>query len=46
MAQGAAVELDIVEGAEHFFGGADDGRVRQVFDRAMAFAAGCVSGRA
>jgi acetyl esterase/lipase len=40
---GVHVELDRVDGAAHFFGGADDATVRALFDRAMAFARGCVA---
>jgi acetyl esterase/lipase len=35
---GAPVELDVIDGAEHFFGGADDATVRAVFERAIGFA--------
>lgn len=40
-AAGARVELDAVEGAEHFFGGADDETVERIFARAMDFARDC-----
>lgn len=41
-AVGADVAFETVEGAEHFFGGADDDTVVAVFDRAMEFARRCV----
>jgi acetyl esterase/lipase len=37
-AAGAAVELEVVPGADHFFDGADD--VEAIFDRALAFLSG------
>ena len=37
-AAGAASSLDAIEGADHFFDGAGDERVRAIFDRAMTFA--------
>jgi acetyl esterase/lipase len=40
---GARVELDTVEGAEHFFGGADADTVERIFQRAMAFAKACTT---
>jgi acetyl esterase/lipase len=40
---GAAVELEKVEGADHFFGGSSDDEVQQIFERAMNFARRCVS---
>ena len=40
---GSTVELDAVDGAEHFFTGADDAQVRQIFDRAISFAVRCVT---
>jgi acetyl esterase/lipase len=41
-AVGANVELEAVQGAEHFFGGSND--VEGIFARAMAFARHCVIG--
>jgi acetyl esterase/lipase len=41
---GAAVDLERLEDAEHFFGGCDDVTVRGIFDRAMEFARTCVAG--
>jgi len=40
---GVDVTLETHEGAEHFFVGCDDNTVRGIFDRAMAFARGCVT---
>jgi acetyl esterase/lipase len=40
-AAGARVELDTVDGAEHFFGGADDPTVRTIFARLIEFARSC-----
>jgi acetyl esterase/lipase len=40
---GASVQLDAIDGAEHFFGDADDATVRQIFRRAIDFAVDCVS---
>jgi len=40
---GAPVELQPVQGADHFFAGADDATVRQIFERAIAFARRCVT---
>ena len=42
-AAGAQVELDTVDDAEHFFGGADDATVRAVFARLIAFARSCTA---
>lgn len=41
---GAEVTFETVEGAGHFFGGADDDEVVAIFDRAMAFALRCTGG--
>jgi acetyl esterase/lipase len=43
VAAGARVELETVDGAEHFFGGAGDARVRALFARVIGFAQRCVS---
>jgi hypothetical protein len=42
-AAGAPIELEAVEGAEHFFGGVDDDAVRGIFARTIAFAQNCVA---
>lgn len=42
-AAGASVELETIEGADHFFGGADDATVLSLFDRAMSFARTCTA---
>ena len=36
-AAGASVELESVPGADHFFGGASDGEVGAIFERALDF---------
>jgi acetyl esterase/lipase len=36
-AGGARVELESVDGAEHFFAGCDDAAIQAIFDRAVAF---------
>lgn len=42
-AAGARVELDTVDGAEHFFEGAGTERVEQIFERTVEFARSCVA---
>jgi predicted esterase len=42
-AAGANVELETIDGADHFFGGADDDTVLSVFDHAMSFARACTT---
>ncbi len=42
-AVGARVELEGVDGAEHFFGGCDDATVRTLFDRLITFARSCTA---
>lgn len=42
-AAGAPVELETVDGAEHFFGGADDATVRALFAHLVAFARRCTA---
>lgn len=43
VAAGVPATLDVVDGAEHFFGGSDDATVTALFERAMAFARACVA---
>jgi acetyl esterase/lipase len=40
-AAGARVELETVDGADHFFAGADDATVRSLFQHAIDFAKAC-----
>lgn len=40
-AAGASVELETIDGADHFFGGATDATVDAIFAKAMSFANAC-----
>ena len=42
-AAGATVELETIDGADHFFGGASDETVEQIFEHAMAFSRICTT---
>ena len=42
VAVGAPVDLEAVDGAEHFFQGCDDVDVKDIFERTMQFARRCV----